>query len=117
MRILAVLILLTLTGCDGPLALLTGGGPKVAANVQVGKTNAQTLGQTNVTEQKLVRPKARRIVQSSDDSRVKAERVETVVVQEYPAWLIVAFAIALFLDSPLRWPGQIVAGLRQARGG
>lgn len=37
-----------MAGCTkGPLSLLTGGGPNVAANVQAGKTNSQTVGTTN----------------------------------------------------------------------
>jgi hypothetical protein len=104
-----------LAGCGGgPLSLLTGGGPNVAANTQAGKTNNQTVGKTEIKEQRITRAEATRdVVQSSDTSRVKADRVETVVVQEYPVWLIIAFAAALFLDSPLRWPEQIIAAFRR----
>lgn len=109
----AVALIFTLASCSGALRLLTGGGPNVAANVQAGKTNAQTVGSSKITEQKIVRPQARTLRQSADDNRVSADRVETVVVQETPAWLIIAFAVALFLDSPLRWPGQIVGGFRR----
>lgn len=52
-----------LAGCT-PMDLaksLVGGGPNVAANVQAGKTNTQTLGTTQVTEQRIVRPQARSI--------------------------------------------------------
>jgi hypothetical protein len=50
-------------GCGAnPLNLLKGSGVNTAANVQAGKTNSQTIGTTQVTEQKLVRPKARNIV-------------------------------------------------------
>lgn len=115
-RMIAVALLCSsLAACSpgGALSLLAG-GPKVAANVQAGKTNTQTIGKTEVTEQKLIRPKARTINQTADTNRVRADRVETVVVQEVPIWLIIAFAVALFLDSPLRWPGQIVDGFRAA---
>jgi len=37
--------LVSLTGCGvSPLSLLTGGGPNVAANTQIGKENNQTVG-------------------------------------------------------------------------
>lgn len=82
---------------------MLGGGPKVAANVQAGKTNTQTIGTTQVAgDQKIVRPTARDIRQSQDTNKVQAERVETVVVNEYPIWLILAFVVAVFLDSPIR---------------
>lgn len=110
MKPLVLAACLLLAGC-GPLKLLMG-GPNVAANVQGGKTNNQTIGQTAVTEQKIVRPQAP-VRQSADTNRVSADRVERVVVHEYPVWLILAFALAVFLDSPLRWPGQIVSALRK----
>lgn len=102
---------LGLTGCSGinPLKALTGGGVNTAANVQAGKTNSQTVGTTNVTEQKIVRPQARDIKQSTNTNKVQSERVETVVVNEYPIWLIIAFAVALFMDSPVRWVEQLLS--------
>lgn len=49
--ILGTLLAFTLAGCGAsPLGILTGGGPNIAANVQAGKTNTQTLGQTQNTE-------------------------------------------------------------------
>lgn len=112
----AALLALTmaLAACGGPLSLLTGGGPNVAANVQAGKTNSQTIGQTNVTEQKLVRPQARSIEQSTGETRVRTERVETIIVDEkVPAWIWLLMALAWVLDSPARWPAQIKAALRR----
>ena len=42
--------LVSLTGCGAsPLSLLTGGGPNVAANTQIGKENNQTVGVVNNT--------------------------------------------------------------------
>ena len=114
--LLLVLLVLTLplSSCgSNPLDLLTGGGPNVAANVQAGKTNSQTVGTTNVTEQKIVRPKARDIRQSTNTNKVQSEKVETVVVNEYPIWLILAFAVALFMDSPVRWVEQLVSLIKK----
>lgn len=109
--------LLALSSCGSlPVRLLTGGGPNVAANVQAGKTNAQTVGTTQVTEQKLVRPQARQIRQSSDTNKVQADTARDVTVNENSPWLIIAFAVALFLDSPIRWPGQIWRAIRKPKG-
>ncbi|TNE55194.1 MAG: hypothetical protein EP341_05435 [Sphingomonadales bacterium] len=113
---LLALCALLLASCSpsGAVKLLTGGGPNVAANVQAGKANVQSIGAASVTDQKIIRPQARKIEQSSGDSRVKADRVETVVVQEQvPPWIWISWAVLLLLDSPLRWPGQIIAGFRR----
>ena len=47
-KLVAFIALLSLlTGCLGsPLSLLTGGGPNVAANTQIGKTNQQGINVT-----------------------------------------------------------------------
>lgn len=107
----ALLAALVLAGCGGgPLSLLTGGGPNVAANVQAGAENRQSAVAVEGTRQSISR------VQGDvrqDTSRVRADAVQTVVVNEIPAWLIVAFAVALLMDSPLRWPGQIMAAFRR----
>lgn len=88
---------ITTMGCTGSTVLssLLGGGPKVAANTQIGKTNQQTIGQTNtVAPQVSVRPKAR--VETIDQSN-KTENTYT-----NQPWLIIAFALAVLLDSPIR---------------
>ena len=43
MHVLLLVALLTLVGCGGPLSLLTGGGPNIAANTQAGKENVQQV--------------------------------------------------------------------------
>jgi hypothetical protein len=52
---LLILILLSLSSCStsGALSLLTGGGPNVAANTQIGKENNQGI---NVDVDRSVRP-------------------------------------------------------------
>lgn len=47
-KLVAFIVLLSLlTGCLGsPLSFLTGGGPNVAANTQIGKTNQQGVNVT-----------------------------------------------------------------------
>lgn len=49
---------------------------------------------------------------SADRNKLQTDRLETVVVQDVPSWLIIAVTAVLFWDSPLRWPGQIRAGWR-----
>ena len=106
--------ILLMVGCSNPLDLLMG-GTNVAANTQVGKTNTQTIGTTKNLEQSIVRPQARSIKQSSDTNKVSADEVETVVVNEYPAWLIIAFAVALFLDSPIRMVQDLLGAFKRKK--
>lgn len=113
--ILRLALLLLLAGCGAsPLGLLAG-GPKVAANGQAAGTAAQTIGKSEQREARIDHVTAERITQTADTTKVRADQVQTVVVQEYPAWLILAFAVALFLDSPLRWPEQIAKAVRGKR--
>jgi len=83
-----------------PLSLLSGSGTNVAANVQAGKTNNQTVGTTNNVEQTLVRPKANTIKQSSDSNKVQADNVQTVVVNEVPVWVILLLILGWLFPSP-----------------
>jgi len=104
--------MLLMAACSGsPLSLLTGGGPNVAANVQAGKTNTQTIGTTTVTEQKLVRPQARKIQQTADNNKVRAGSVKTVVVNEIPVWAVAIFVLSVIVWSYFLWmlpsPDQI----------
>ncbi len=88
--------LLLTAGCGGPLSLLTGGGPNVAANVQAGKTNTQTVGQTqNIIPTVSLRPNARveRIDQSVTEQR--NDNVETQVINQTPVWLVLSLLLAV----------------------
>jgi hypothetical protein len=107
LRTLLLLLVLiggvSLTGCSGTQALnlLTGGGPNVAANTQVGKNNLQTIGTSTVNgDQKIVRPQARDIKQSQNSNKVQADRVETVVVNEVPPWVILLALLGWLLPTP-----------------
>ena len=93
----------SLTGCSGTqaLSLLTGGGPNVAANTQVGKNNLQTIGTSTVNgDQKIVRPQARDIKQSQDSNKVQADKVETIVVNELPVWIVLLAIVGWLLPTP-----------------
>ena len=47
MLLLPLVLMLTVSCSNPALSLLTGGGPNVAANTQVGKENTQTIGINN----------------------------------------------------------------------
>jgi len=113
MRILLLCFLLA--GCGAsPLNLLTGGGPNVAANVQAGQTNSQTVGTTNNVSQKLVRPVAREIRQSNDTSRVKSDRVETVTMNEgLNHWWLIGILLWSLLLWELPRPAQMGAWINK----
>jgi hypothetical protein len=103
LRTMVLLLGMTLTAaCSGlnPLSLLTGGGPNVAANTQLGKTNSQTIGTTNTVEQVLVRPQANTIRQSNDTSTIQADKVDHVTINETPLWIIILLVLGWLLPSP-----------------
>jgi len=100
--VLLLVLTLTLSSCSSsPLSLLTGGGPKVAANIQAGKTNSQTVGTTNNVEQKVDKPIiSRDLVQSSDNTDVKADKVEKVQISNTEPWVILLLILGWLLPSP-----------------
>lgn len=113
-RLLALVLigLVSLSACSQLPSFLSGGGPNVAANVQVGKTNSQTLGTThNVAPTVSVRPNSRvdTIDQRNTTTRVSSDAVETVVVNEYPLWLILIFGLLCGFLIPS--PGEIARGI------
>lgn len=103
--LLTVVTLLALTGCSkiNPLGFLTGTGTNVAANTQVGKENNQNIGVTTYYRP-VARPEAPvdTIDQSNTTTKVRTETVETIVVNEYPTWLILVFGLlcGLLIPSP-----------------
>jgi predicted small lipoprotein YifL len=86
----AMLLCLTLAGCGGPLGLLTGGGPNVAANVQAGKSNTQAITAT-VLEQKLEAPAAQTVHQTGT--------VKNTTTDPYVLALLMLFA-GFVIPSP-----------------
>jgi hypothetical protein len=100
MRVLLLVALLALSGCGGgPLSLLTGGGPNVAANVQAGKENTQ---QAVAVQQKT--EAGRDVIQQT--SPVVAENIKEVNIQQTPMWILVLLILGWLLPSPneiARW--------------
>lgn len=93
--LLLLLVLTSMPSCKGPLGLLTGGGPNVAANIQAGKTNSQTIGTTKIVEQKTESGDIKSV-----DARVSAESVEKVTVNEVPPWVVLLLILGWLLPSP-----------------
>lgn len=94
MRAFLLIVLLGLTGCGGgPLSLLTGGGPNIAANTQAGKENTQ---QAVAVQQRT--EAGRDIIQQT--SPVVAENVKEVNIQQTPMWIIVLLVLGWLLPSP-----------------
>jgi hypothetical protein len=101
MRVLLLVALLALSGCGGggPLSLLTGGGPNVAANVQAGKENTQ---QAVAVQQKT--EAGRDVIQQT--SPVVAENIKEVNIQQTPMWMLILLILGWLLPSPneiARW--------------
>jgi len=92
-RILPLLALLALVGCGGPLSLLTGGGPNIAANTQAGKENVQQVV-ANQTEVEA----GRDVIQQS--ASLVAENVKEVTIQQTPIWMIVLLVLGWLFPSP-----------------
>ena len=101
MKVLALFFFILLSGCGGPLSLLTGGGPNVAANVQAGKENVQQA----VVKQERIEA-GRDVIQQT--SPVVADKVDTVNVQQTPVWMILLLILGWLLPSP----NEIARGIR-----
>ena len=110
MRLLTALALMVmLVASCGKLPGLLG-GTNVAANTQLGKTNTQTVGKTVVNEQTLFRPSAGEITQTADTTSLKADTVDTVVLN---SGIPISWVIGLVLWTLLLWqaprPPEIAA--------
>ena len=93
MKVLALILVLLLAGCGGPLSFLTGGGPNLAANVQAGKENTQqVVGNQTSTEA------GRDIVQQ--ETPVIADTIEEVTIQQTPLWMVLLLILGWLLPSP-----------------
>lgn len=109
--ILVTLLAFTLAGCGAsPLSLLTGGGPNVAANVQAGAENNQTLGTSQTVDQTIKDTVANNIEQSSGDTSVRAEKVDVVTITNVD-WKLIAllcFFAGVLVPSHREIAGWIV---------
>jgi len=74
---------------------MKGGGPNVAANIQAGKTNSQTIGTTKNVEQRTESGDIKSV-----EAKVSAERVDEVTVNEVQPWVILLLILGWLLPSP-----------------
>lgn len=107
--LLALIGLTSLAGCGtSPLSLLTGGGPNVAANTQIGKENSQAVvTQTTRTEVKAGDNSDIKTV----SSKVSADSLGKVTINEVPPWVILLLILGWLLPSPneiARWLTSLV---------
>lgn len=102
--------MLFLSSCGGlnPLSFLTGGGPNVAANTQIGKENSQAVvTQTTRTEVKAGDNSDIKTV----SSKVSADSLGKVTINEVPPWVILLLILGWLLPSPneiARWLTSLV---------
>lgn len=89
------------SSCSGvsPLSLLTGSGPNVAANVQAGKVNSQTIGKTSNTEIEATGASQK----VSGSTKVQADGVDQITVNEVSTPLVALLTAMFILWSYLLW--------------
>ena len=98
-----LVLTLFLSGCSQiPSFLLGGGGgPNVAANVQAGKTNSQTVGTTNNSDQEVVVDTLTGdLKQSNDTNKVNTDSVENININEIPPWVLILLVLGWLAPSP-----------------
>lgn len=99
LRLLLLLLALTSTaGCTGnPLSLLTGGGPNVAANTQLGQQNTQTIGKTEQSSNEVTVKESDNVRVTQDKQDIKSEKIDAVVVNNTTDPKTFALLVALFV--------------------
>ena len=90
-----------MAGCSGtPLSLLTGGGPNVAANTQLGETNQQVLG-TSETTKVDVKDVQGTVQVSNDNNEVSTDSGSVIVNKtEIDPLLLILLVLGWLLPSP-----------------
>jgi hypothetical protein len=99
--LLLLLALMLMAGCSGtPLSLLTGGGPNVAANTQLGETNQQVLG-TSETTKVDVKDVQGTVQVSNDNNEVSTDSGSVIVNKtEIDPLLLILLVLGWLLPSP-----------------
>lgn len=102
------------TGCKGPLSLLTGGGPNVAANTQVAKTATQTIGNSTATgDQKIENSSGHMVQIQEQQTKLTAENVDKVTINETPIWMVLMLILGWVLPSPQQIANTIISFFRK----
>ena len=83
--------------------------------MQAGKTNTQTLGTTNNVSPTVSDSTVGRVDQSITTTKLKSDRVETIVVNEIPVWLVLLFGLlcGFLIPSPQEIIRSIVGIFRR----
>ena len=91
MLVRVILLSLLLSSCGKfPLNLLSGGGPNVAADVQVGKNNTQQIVASQTT-----------VGRDLNNKTVEANEIKQVTVNERtPPWVILLLVLGWIFPSP-----------------
>lgn len=115
----AILLLMLIGSCSGinPLGFLKG-GTNVAANTQVGQNNYQTLGKSETYAPTVsLRPNSRvdTVDQSTTESKVATDRVDSITINEIPAWVILLLILGWLLPSPQEISRGVWSLLRRKR--
>ena len=99
--LLLLLALMLMAGCSGtPLSLLTGGGPNVAANTQLGETNQQVLG-TSETTKVDVKDVQGTVQVSNDKNEVSTDSGSVIINKtEVDPLLLLLLVLGWLLPSP-----------------
>lgn len=79
MLLLPLVLMLTVSCSNVPLSLLTGGGPNVAANTQIGRENTQTIGVSN-SVRPVLRPEGPVDTVVQDNSTTKNTEIDPLLL-------------------------------------
>lgn len=94
-----------LAGCSQIPNFLLGGGPNVAANTQLGETNNQTLGTTEITSIEVKDSQSVSI--ENDKQELKTDKVDNVTINKTEPWVILLLLLGWLLPSPSQIGGYI----------
>lgn len=98
-----LVLILLLSSCSQIPSFLMGGGggPNVAANVQAGQTNSQTVGTTSNSDQEVVvETLTGDLKQSNDTNKVNTDSVENININEIPPWVLILLVLGWLAPSP-----------------
>ena len=97
MWLLLSVSILTLPSCSkiSPIGLLTGSGPNVAANTQIGKENKQAV----VDQTRRIEASGNSVVKQVE-ANVSSEKVDNLTIQQTPIWMVILLIAGWLLPSP-----------------
>jgi hypothetical protein len=97
--VISLSLILLLSACGGgPLSLLTGGGPNVAANVQAGQENTQAVSQVEANQ--------------TENTTIDNGGTVTILNNDVPLWYMLLLILGWVLPSPKEIGRGIIAPFR-----